>query len=159
MMTRSKSNVSDPFATALRLLTRRDRSEAELRQKLVQFGFSISAIDETIARCREYNYLDDLRYATERARSLIRNGRGSGHKINRDLHQRGIDEVTARQAMETAEQEYPADQILREQLSRRFPNFTYKTADQRERQRVISFFQRRGFSLEMIFQAIKENNS
>lgn len=154
-MVRSKSNASDPFAAALRLLTRRDRSEAELRRKLMQLGFSMSAIDDTIAKCREYNYLDDLRYATERARSLARNGRGVGHKISQDLHQRGIDELIAQQAMETAEQEFPSAEILCEQMKRRFPKFDYETADQKERRRVISFFQRRGFPLELIFSTIK----
>ena len=154
MTDRSRSNASDPFAAALRLLTRRDRSETELRDKLRQFGFCISAIDDAVTRCREYNYLDDLRYATERARSLMRSGRGVGPKILLDLRRRGIDEDTARQALETAGDEFRNTEILHDQLERRFPRFDYRTADERERRRVIGFFQRRGFSLEEIFSAL-----
>lgn len=145
------------FAAALRLLTRRDRSETELRQKLDQFGFSLSAIDSAVAKCQEYNYLDDNRYATERARSLMRTGRGVGRKIRFDLHRRGIDEAIVHQALETAEEEFPAADLLREQLNRRFSTFDYATADDRERRRVIGFFQRRGFPLEQIFTILKED--
>ena len=147
---------TNSFAAALRILTRRDRSETELRQKLEQFGFSSPAIETAIKKCREYNYLDDNRYATERARALMRTGRGVGAKVLLDLRHRGIDEITAQQAVSSAEKEYPSARLLQEQLQRRFQNFNYATADNRERRRVISFFQRRGFSLNEIFQAIKE---
>lgn len=162
-MDKSKSNVSNQtqqatksFAAALRLLTRRDRSETELRQKLEQFGFSLSAIDAAVTKCQEYNYQDDNRYAIERARALLRTGRGVGRKIKLDLHRRGVSETIVEQALETAEKEFPTDHILREQLLRRFPSFDYFTADNREKRRVIGFFQRRGFSLEQIFSILKE---
>jgi len=148
---------ANSFAAALRLLTRRDRSETELRQKLGQFGFSLSAIDSAVAKCREYNYLDDSRYATERARSMMRTGRGVGSKIRFDLRRRGIDETAIHQALEIAASEFPAADLLREQLNRRFSTFSYATADNRERRRVIGFFQRRGFPLEQIFTILKED--
>ena len=158
-MDKSKSKDSNAFAAALRILTRRDRSETELRQKLKQFGFSLPAIETAIEKCREYNYVDDSRYATERARALMRSGRGVGAKILQDLRRRGIDEITARQALIAAEEEFSAYDLLREQLNRRFPNFNYANASNRERQRVIGFFQRRGFSLEQIFTILKEESA
>ncbi|MDX2479237.1 MAG: regulatory protein RecX [Desulfuromusa sp.] len=149
--------VANSFAAALRLLTRRDRSETELRQKLCQSGFSLSAIASAVEKCREYNYLDDNRYATERARTLMRTGRGVGRKIMLDLRRRGIDDAIAHQALETAESEFSTFELLREQLNRRFSSFSYATADDRERRRVIGFFQRRGFPLEQIFKILKED--
>ncbi|SDZ79565.1 regulatory protein [Desulfuromusa kysingii] len=156
-MEKSKSKDSKSFAAALRVLSRRDRSETELRQKLEQFGFSLSAIDTAIAKCREYNYLNDERYALERARSFMRSGRGVGVKIMFDLRRRGIDELTAQHAVEAAAAEFSPTQILHEQLNRRFPTFNYDTANAQERRRVVSFFQRRGFGLEAIFQVVKQN--
>lgn len=157
-MDRSKSNDSKSFAAALRLLTRRDRSETELRQKLERFGFSHPAIEAAVKQCKDYNYLNDDRYAVERARSLMRTGRGVGRKIKLDLQRRGIEATIIDQALETAEKEFPTDHILREQLTRRFPSFNYFTADNREKRRVIGFFQRRGFSLEEIFIILKEDS-
>jgi regulatory protein len=154
-MAKSKSSASDPFALALRLLTRRDRSEAELRDKLQQSGFSASVVEQTIDRCREYNYLNDQRYAQERARALLRSGRGVGRKILLDLRRRGIDEETATHALDVIGGELSTDQLLLDLLGRRFPAFDYWQADDRERRRVIGFFQRRGFPLEQIFRALK----
>ena len=154
-MDKSKSSDSKAFSAALRLLTRRDRSETELRQKLEQFGFSLAAIDTAVEKCREYNYLDDRRYATERARSLMRTGRGVGRKISLDLHRRGIDAELAQRAISIAEEEFSPSSLLQNQLQRRFPNFNYATADNRERRRVIGFFQRRGFNLDQIFSVLK----
>ncbi len=154
-MDKSKSSDSKAFSAALRLLTRRDRSETELRQKLEQFGFSLAAIDAAVEKCREYNYLDDRRYATERARSLMRTGRGVGRKISLDLHRRGIDAELAQRAISIAEEEFSPSSLLQNQLQRRFPNFNYATADNRERRRVIGFFQRRGFNLDQIFSVLK----
>lgn len=155
-MARSKSIASDPFVAALRLLTRCDRSEAELCEKLARLGFSASAIDQTLARCRGFNYLDDRRYALERARTMLRNRRGVGRKILLELRRRGIAEEIAEQALATASEEFDADQLLRELLERRFPDFDFAGASERERRRVIGFLQRRGFLLEQIFRAFKD---
>jgi len=151
----SNSNASDAFATALRLLTGRDRSAAELSNKLRQLGFCAPEIDSAIEKCRDYNYLNDQRYALERSRALLRSGRGVGRKILLDLRRRGIDEATANQALDEASQEFATNQLLQEQLQRRFPNFDYQSADQNLRRRVVSYFQRRGFTLDEIFSIIK----
>jgi regulatory protein len=158
-MVRSKSSASDPLAVALRLLTRRDRSEAELFLKLQQFGFSAAVIELTLARCREYRYLDDQRYALERARALLRSGRGVGRKILLDLRRRGISQELAEQAVDLAENEFSSDQVLADLLERRFPGFNYAAADERQRRRVVGFFQRRGFALELIFRVTKGENT
>lgn len=154
-MARSKSNASDPFSAALRLLTRRDRSEAELRQKLLQFGFAVTAIDETVTKCREYGYLDDERYALNRARSLMSSGRGVGRKVRQDLYQRGLCENIVDKTLNALEEELSPTRILEQQLVRRFPDFNYANADQRERRRVVGYFQRRGFALDQIFAVLK----
>ena len=151
---RSKSNASDPWARALRLLSRRDRSTAELTAKLKQDGFSAAEIEATLEKCREYNYLDDHRFALERARSLMRSGRGVGRKILGDLRQRGIDETTAERALQHASQEFDCRLILHDLLERRFPDFNLATAPANERRRVIHYFQRRGFTLEQIFTSL-----
>ncbi len=155
-MDKSKSNASDPFAAALRLLSGRDMSEAELRRKLARFGFSAAAIDGAVSRCLDYNYLDDRRYALLRARSLARSGRGVGRKILLDLKQRGIDATTAEQTLDIISQETPPAEILQDLLQRRFVGFNFHQASDRERRRVVTYLQRRGFPLELIFSTLRD---
>ncbi len=155
-MEKSKSTASDPFARALRVLGHRDHSEAELRDKLERFGFAAPAIDATIARCLRYDYLDDRRYALARCREMLRTGRGVGPKILLDLRRRGIGEDLAREALDQASSECTPREVLRQQLDRRFSGFDYASAGEKERRRVVSFFQRRGFDLGTIFSELKK---
>jgi regulatory protein len=154
-MTISKSSGSKALAAALRLLSRRDQTEAELRRKLAKYGYSASAIDTAIERCRDYNYLDDRRFAVERARGLMRSGRGVGSKLAFDLRRRGISEEIASEAIAAATEDFPLETVLQELIEKRFPDFRYADADDSQRRRIISFLQRRGFPIGLIFSALK----
>jgi len=157
-MTPPRSSASDAFSVALRLLSRCDRSEAQLRDKLQQRGFSSSAIATTIERCYDYRYLDDRRYALSRARNLMRNGKGVGGRILADLRRRGIAEDLARAALEEVAAEFSQAELFEQECSRRFPNFCYTAASVKERRRVVSYFQRRGFSLSDIFTWLQQTS-
>jgi len=154
-MEKSKSNASELFARALRILGRRDHSETELRLKLERFGFSASVVDEVIARCYSYNYLNDERYAQAKSREMLRNGRGVGPKILLELRRRGIKENLAHAALQSAAEEIPPEEVFLQQLERRFSEFNYTAASDKERRRVVSYFQRRGFDLGTIFSLLK----
>lgn len=151
------SNASDAFDTAVRLLSRCDRSEAQLRNKLQQQGFTAAETAAAIERCRLYLYLDDQRYALARARTLMRSGKKVGGRILLDLRQRGIDEDTARHAVQLVADECSLETLFHQELSRRFPAFCYMKASVKERRRVISYFQRRGFPLADIFTWLKQS--
>jgi regulatory protein len=147
---------TDPWVVALRLLTRRDHSKAELKKRLVEKGAGPEQITEILHRCEELGYLDDLRYAAGRARTLMGLGRAVGHKILIDLRQRGISSELAEQALAQARDEYNDQQVLEDLLERRFPQFDYRTASDNERRRVIHFLQRRGFLLDRIMAQLTQ---
>lgn len=141
---------TDPWPVALRLLTRRDYSRAEMHQRLSDRGFDPARIDETLQRCLELGYLDDTRYALNRASSLMNQGRAVGPRILADLRQRGISEEVACRALAKARTDCDENQLLQALLARRFPNFAYDTAPAKEQRRVVHFLQRRGFTLSRI---------
>jgi regulatory protein len=147
---------SEALTAALRLLTRRGRSEFELSGRLRQKGFSEEAITDVMARCRQLGYLDDTRFARERSRELMRGGRAVGRRVLADLQRRGIAETTAVAALEETEQEFTAEGLLADLQRRRFPDFDWPTADDRQRQRVVNFFLRRGFSLSRVLSFLRE---
>jgi regulatory protein len=157
-MTTPPSSASDAFNVALRLLGRCDRSEAQLRDKLQQRGFSSSVIATVIERCYDYRYLDDRRYALSRARTLMRNGKGVGGRILADLRQRGIADDLARAALDEVSSEFSLAELFAQERCRRFPGFCYTSASAGERRRVISYFQRRGFPLSDIFTWLQQTS-
>lgn len=153
---KSRSSASDPFAAALRLLSLRDRSEGELAGRLRRRGHGEEEIAAVISRCRELGYLDDLRFARERARRLMAAGKAVGPKVLADLTAHGVSAGEARAACEEAASEIPQEDVLRDLLERRFPEFLFAKADDRERRRVVNYLLRRGFSLPLVLSILKE---
>jgi len=152
-----KSNASDPFAVALRILTYRDRSTSELAKKLRDRGFSRDETEATVDRCRELGYLDDKRFAATRARSLVSSGRAVGIRLLNELKKAGIDRTLAETALAEVENETDLRELIRELRQRKFPDFDFGTADDKEKNRVVNFLQRRGFPISMILDVLKNN--
>jgi len=150
------SSGSDPYAVALRLLTRRDYSRAELASRLQRRGFSLEQIDQTLQRCTELGYINDERYALERARSLLRSGRAVGGCLFADLRRHGIPAPLAEEAMNQASDEVDQETLFDQILQQRFAGFSFRQANDREKQRVVNYFRRRGFDLGLILNRLRE---
>jgi regulatory protein len=82
---------------AMRALARRDHSVASLRAKLDRAGLSESAQSAALGRLERAGYLDDVRYAQDRAALLAERGYGDGW-IRADLERQGV----AREAADSA---------------------------------------------------------
>jgi regulatory protein len=136
------------------LLTGRDYSQAELRRRLLDKGFAPAGVDAALQRCLELGYLDDNRFALNRATSLMTQGRAVGQRILLDLRQRGISEDVACQALAKACEDCDESTLLRSLLQRRFPDFNYSSAPAKERRRVVHFLQRRGFAIGRIMDQL-----
>jgi regulatory protein len=149
-------NAADPLPAALRLLAVRDRSEAELRSRLARRGFAAEAVEAALERCRQLGYLDDVRFARERARALLAAGRAVGPRLLADLHAHGIEESEARAALAEAEAEIDPGRLLAELAARRFADFDYHSADARQRRRVVHYFLRRGFPLSRVLSFFQQ---
>ncbi len=79
------------FDRALNILTRREHSEVQLRQKLRQRGTPLSLIDAIIERLYELNYLSLERFSKSHSRNRAYQGYGP-IRIRMELLQQGIDE-------------------------------------------------------------------
>ena len=154
-----KTGRGSPWATALRILTRRDHSQAELRKRLSDKGFDAEQIETTLQRCLDLGYLDDARYALNRAASLMNQGRAVGHRVLADLRQRGVSDELAEQALAAAREGYDEETLLADLLARRFPGFNFNTAPASDKRRVVKFFQRRGFPIDRILDHLMRKGS
>jgi len=61
--TPAKTSHQKAMNTAVRILTNRDHSKYELKQKLQQRGFASKVIDTVIAECERLDYINDPRTA------------------------------------------------------------------------------------------------
>ncbi len=138
--------------TAYRYLSRRDRTQAEVRQRLEQSGTATAALDEAIAILIDQHVLDDERYArlfVEDKRALEQWG---ADRIRRTLIARGIDRELIEQALSTAEPE-GAGELERalDLLRSRFPS---PPRDRRERDRALGVMLRKGYDSEVAIDAL-----
>jgi regulatory protein len=89
---------------AVRALARRDHSTAGLRAKLGRGGLSEQAQTDALETLERIGYVDDLRFARDRAVVLAERGYGDDW-IRADLEAQGVDAETAEASVAALEPE------------------------------------------------------
>ena len=137
------------FETALRLLARREHIRAQVRRKLAARGYSAPEIEDALTRLVGLSYVDDSRFARLLVRErLLRRGRGFAD-ARASLRTAGVDEETAREALDEARAEADGMTLCREAARRKAR--TLREADpRRRREKLGRFLASRGFEAEMI---------
>jgi regulatory protein len=74
---------------ATKALTRRDFSERGLRERLERAGVDSAEADAVLRRLRDEGFLDEARFAGNRARALAERGKGDA-AIRFDLEAQGL---------------------------------------------------------------------
>ena len=136
---------------ALRLLARREHTNAELRKKLEGEG-TAEEIDAVLAELASSGLQSDDRTAASYLRG--HGARFGAAKLRQTLRSKGADADTIVAALESAE--------LPDELERAralwLRKFRTAPADRREWARQARFLQSRGFSSDVIRQLLKEAN-
>ncbi len=88
------------YARALRALTRRDHTRAELTAKLLGHG-PTEAVEAVLDTLSQQGYLDDRRYAFHYV--AARGNKSGARRLGYELRQRGIAEAFIQEALHGAE--------------------------------------------------------
>ena len=123
------------YTDALKMLARRELSEAQVRQRLGRRGHLETAIESAVARLREERAIDDGRVADAIARTEISTKSRGARRAERQIVQAGITPEIARRATravsETVDPEALIEIVARETTPRR------RTIDRRARPFVV----------------------
>ena len=134
---------------ALDLLLYRTRTEKELKDKLLERGYSDEECEEALDYVRHYGYVDDDDYAR---RYISAHGREKGAAaIRRELREKGIQEDTLEEVLYDLPDE---EEVLEEMLIKKAGE--PHSLDEKEFRRLYGFFMRKGFTSGKIIQALKE---
>jgi len=137
---------------ALRLLSVRERSAAELRARLRQKGFDRDVIISVVDGLQESSLQDDGRFATQFTESAHAKGM-AGRRIQAELRARGVGkEVAAAAAVEDPETEL---RRARDLASRRVARMADLPIEARTR-RIVGLLARRGFDPDTCFRVASE---
>lgn len=149
--TADPKRVEDALEKAFAYLAKRDRTNAQVRARLEDHGVEPEAADEAIAELERQGYLDDGRYArlfAEDRRNL--DGWGT-ERITAALSSSGIDSATIEEAVGSRERSDEIADALKV-LERKCPE---PPADDRERERALAHLVRRGYELELAYDAVR----
>jgi regulatory protein len=132
----------------LKLLARRELSEAQVRQRLARKGHNQDDIVSAVAQLRGERALDDERVAGAIARTetAVR-GRGRA-RVQLQIERAGVARSVARQAVDGVFQNLDSDELLAAALERRLRG--RPIADDRELQRLYRYLTGQGFEPERV---------
>jgi len=140
-------------ATAARFLAFRPRSQREVRDRLARAGIDDGAAAQIITELLNKGSIDDSSFARQWARGKVLNGTSGEKLIRKQLMQRG---VAVRLIDEILAEELPREDAL--QAARLLAEKRLARIDQREpreRKKVQDYLLRRGYSWDVVAQAMK----
>jgi len=143
------------YIDALKMLARRELSEAQVRQRLARRGENQDAIDEAITRLKDDRSIDDERVAGAIARtetSLRKRGR---RRVQQQIEAAGISKSIASRAVAEAFQELDPDAQLSASLAKRLRG-RERIADDREFQRLFRYLSTQGFEADRILAQLRK---
>lgn len=129
-----------------------DRTEAQLREKLLAAEFEPEVAEQAIDYVKGFGYLDDERYV--RNYIACRSRSKSRRQIEQELlFRKGVPRELIQKVYEDTE---PADEkaLIRRQLEKKHCDFA--AYDEKQRQKQIASLLRQGFRMGDILAVIKE---
>jgi regulatory protein len=152
MARKQDSNPEAALKRAFRFLSYRPRSEAEVRIKLTQSGFSQEVVAATLEKLHSLNFLNDEAFARGWAQGRAE-GRGYGPlRIERELRQKGVANNLIRQVVDETYGREEGKETARELLEKRYRD--KDLADTKILRRAIGFLKRRGYRDSVIAEIV-----
>jgi regulatory protein len=125
---------------ALHLLEQMDRTESQLREKLLAAGYPKECIEEAILYLYQYHYLDDLRYARNFIR--YRQDKLSRLQLKQKLMAKGISKEHIEIALE---EEFSADETSQIATLLEKKHYQGEGKDTAQFRKTYQYLLRRGF--------------
>jgi len=146
--------VPSAYLDGLKMLARRELSEAQVRQRLARRQHDPEDIDEAVAKLKAERAIDDARTAGAIARtetSLKRHGPG---RVKHALAKAGIGRSTARHALDVVFETIDSDALIEAALAKRLRG-RVKIEDDAEFARLYRYLVGQGFEPDRIIRTLE----
>jgi regulatory protein len=145
----------DAYLDAIKMLARRELSEAQVRQRLARRGHDEDRIDNAIQRLKQERAIDDARVASAIAYTETAIKRHGRLRVRRQIENAGIARDTAHQAVNDAFEELDDATLLEAALARRLR--TRQTIDSdAEFQRLYRYLIAQGFEADAVMKVLTD---
>ena len=152
---RSLKPKTSAYVDGLRMLGRRELSEAQVRQRLARKGHEEDAVDAAVDRLRAERAIDDARVAEAIAHTETTVRRHGKLRVRRQIEQAGIAPATARRAIDTVFDAIDDDALLDGALRKRLRGRD-RIADEAEFRRLFRFLVGQGFEPDCVMTALRK---
>jgi len=141
------------YVDGLKMLARRELSEAQIRQRLARKGHSESDIDEAVDRLRGERAIDDARVAAAIARTETSIRRRGKLRVRMQIQRAGIGKDLAKRAVDEVFSGIDDDELIEASLRKRLHGRD-TLADDREFQRLYRYLVGQGFETDTIMRVL-----
>jgi regulatory protein len=143
------------YLDALKMLARRELSEAQVRQRLARRGYDSEVIDDAIARLCAERAIDDARVAELIARTQTSLKKRGKLRVRRQIESAGIASATARRAVDDVFSGVDDAALLEASLSKRLRG-RERIADEREFERIYRYLIGQGFDPDQVLAILRK---
>ena len=147
----------DTYLTALKMLARRELSEAQLRQRLLRRQHDPDAIEAALTRLKSERNLDDERVAGAIARSESSLKKRGRFRVTRQIEAAGIASSIAKRVVDETFAAIDGDALLTQALARRLRGRT-QIEDDREFQRLYRYLVAQGFEPDRVLALLRSKS-
>lgn len=154
MKKKDKEDLNRAKEYVLKFLEYRERSEQEIRKRMARKNYDERLIKETIEFLQNHNLLNNRRFARMWTESCLRRSYGRW-KVRADLNEKGIDKEMVEEVLRESYSKVAEIQIVLELIRKKWP-FLKEEENNASLGRVSDFLKRRGFSFEVVAEAIRK---
>lgn len=173
------------YERAVKMLSRREHSVGEMKQKLLDKGYEWQIVDETLARLVNLRFLDDRHFAYEWIRYRAEASKWGRKRIENDLKQKKVHENFIAEGFyqfesgseERVDEAYDWQQQATDLMLRKYGAWDFSLDEaveqangwqerkeamkeiQKQTAKRINFLLRRGFSSEQASKALNESKN
>jgi regulatory protein len=146
---------SPAYLDALKMLARRELSEAQVRARLARRGHADDEVEEAVARLLADRAIDDARVAEAIAHAETTVRRRGRLRVRREIERAGIAPALARRATDAVSGALDEGALLEEVLARRLRG-AERIDHERQFARLFRYLVAQGFEPERVVAALRK---
>ncbi len=140
---------------AVKLLAAKPRSVEELRERLLEKGWTNEEIvGAVLEKLKEYGYLNDERFAFGYASFQVRQKPVGRQRLQRALSLKKVDRETAEEAIKLVFDETPEEDLIDRAIAKRV-RLRGRPETRAETKSLLDHLLRQGFSYELVMRKVR----
>lgn len=139
---------------AFKYLSYRERSKKEVVLHLEKKGHSPSVIQTTLQELEKLNYINDQRFAMEWGRWRVEVKRFGKKRLQHELSAKGVSSSIIETALTALYNSHPEQELALACANKKLASL-HGLEPEKKTRRLAQYLQRRGFSADIIYEALK----